>query len=354
MRKPYFDRSKNAWYWINPAGKKTRLGTDERAAYDEWARQQQAEPVWSDRTPLADVFEAYLAATESTLAPDTWRQRGIYLYRIARELGETEIGQLRVITVTRWLDRQQPTVSVRGMLVKSLRAAMRWATDQGIISRNPLAGLRQSADPSRKGIVTPEQAAALFAYCGRARKRRPLRLLLWLLSATGARPGEIRRLEARHIDWRTGTATLPPAEHKTGRKTGRPRHVVLMPCALTLCRIAAERRPTGPLLRTSYGRPWSMSGLSQAFVDAKRATGLPESIVAYSLRHTYATRALTAGLDMLTVAQLLGHSSPAMLARHYAHLDQCSDYLRQQAGRVNPRRATDEKGWPVDEKGPAT
>ncbi len=339
MRKPYFDRSKNAWYWINPAGKKTRLGETEQEAYDTWGRLQRDEPALVPLAPLADILEAYLADSQGRLSAQTWTQRGRYLYRVATGLGHRPAGEVRPVHVDRWLDGERVTQSTRAAIVKSLRAAIRWAVSQGILPHDTMTGLRKPQDDARTHVVDPDAARRIWAECEATRARRALRAVLWLLSATGARPGEIRRLEARHIDWDRSAATLPPLEHKTGRKTGKPRHIVLIPCAVTLCRIAAERHPTGPLLRNSRGRPWASEALSTGVTRLRRVLGLSESLVAYSLRHTYATRALTAGLDMLTVAQLLGHSSPDMLAKHYAHLEQCSDYLRQQAARVNPRKA---------------
>jgi integrase len=38
------------------------------------------------------------------------------------------------------------------------------------------------------------------------------------------------------------------------------------------------------------------------------------------LRHTYATIALDAGVDVLYVAELLGHSSPAITQSIYQHV----------------------------------
>ena len=42
--------------------------------------------------------------------------------------------------------------------------------------------------------------------------------------------------------------------------------------------------------------------------------------IPYGYRHTFATDALAQGVPDAQVAQLLGHSSTAMLHKHYAHL----------------------------------
>lgn len=72
---------------------------------------------------------------------------------------------------------------------------------------------------------------------------------------TGARPGEIAKIEARHFE--DGLWRLDPKEHKTGRVTGKDR--VIGVCD-ELCEIVdrlTAKYPTGPIFRNSYGRPWT-------------------------------------------------------------------------------------------------
>jgi integrase len=58
----------------------------------------------------------------------------------------------------------------------------------------------------------------------------------------------------------------------------------------------------------------------------------------YSLRHSWATRALQSGLDGLTVAILMGHSDPSTLARVYQHLSHEPEHLLKQARRAAGKR----------------
>ncbi len=58
---------------------------------------------------------------------------------------------------------------------------------------------------------------------------------------------------------------------------------------------------------------------------------------AYGSRHTYATSALAKGVPGATVAALLGHSSTAVLHRHYSHLTSQANVLRNAAALVRPQ-----------------
>jgi len=54
----------------------------------------------------------------------------------------------------------------------------------------------------------------------------------------------------------------------------------------------------------------------------------------YALRHSWATNALKRGVDPLTVALLMGHKDPSMLARVYQHLSHSPAHMRDQASKA--------------------
>jgi integrase len=58
--------------------------------------------------------------------------------------------------------------------------------------------------------------------------------------------------------------------------------------------------------------------VSAAFKRHVRDAGLPP-ITLHGLRHTFATVGLDAGVDVLYVAEVLGHSSPAITQGIYQH-----------------------------------
>ena len=71
-------------------------------------------------------------------------------------------------------------------------------------------------------------------------------------------------------------------------------------------------------------------------MDAARTkAGLPHAI-AYGMRHSFATDALTNGVPDATVAALLGHTNTGMLHKHYSHLTAQAGVLRNAASMVRP------------------
>lgn len=52
----------------------------------------------------------------------------------------------------------------------------------------------------------------------------------------------------------------------------------------------------------------------------KASAGIARRIRPYDLRHAFATELIAGGVDVGTVAKLMGHSTPTMLLTHYQHV----------------------------------
>ena len=55
---------------------------------------------------------------------------------------------------------------------------------------------------------------------------------------------------------------------------------------------------------------------------------------AYQLRHTWATDAILRGVDLVTIATLMGHSDLKMLSTCYSHVQKRSAHLHEALQRV--------------------
>ncbi len=128
------------------------------------------------------------------------------------------------------------------------------------------------------------------------------------------RPGAMAALTAGDFDKRTAELTIGKD------KTGKPRRIQLpREAAQLLSDQAKDKLPNAPLFMRTNGRPWDKDSWKRPIAAAVAAAGLPADATAYTLRHSTITDLVSAGLPLLTIAQISG-TSAEMIERHYGHL----------------------------------
>ena len=61
----------------------------------------------------------------------------------------------------------------------------------------------------------------------------------------------------------------------------------------------------------------AVKSIKRSWQTALKRAGITRRIRPYDLRHAFGTELVAAGVDIGTVAKLMGHSSPTMLLNHY-------------------------------------
>jgi len=167
-------------------------------------------------------------------------------------------------------------------------------------------------------VLSPDEVARLFAAarCGRDR------MLLQTAYACGLRLNELLHLEVSAID---SPRLLVHVRQGKGQKDR------LVPLSL---RLLAELRdywrcyrPQRWLFPNATGQGPLCAGSVQRLIKrVRRRAGIGKPATMHTLRHSFATHLLEAGVDILTVQKMLGHRQLSTTA-HYLHLR--SDHLRR-------------------------
>jgi integrase len=209
-----------------------------------------------------------------------------------------------------------------------LSAAFNWAARSGLIGSNPLSGIDKPTPASRGADsligTTTEEVEKNHARILTAAPPM-FRPFLQALKDTGARPGEIIAATAADFDPGLGAFVFRKESsrrqdrfsHKTASK-GKDRVIFLTRETLAYVKQMVSRYPTGPLFRRKVGRGFHKVYVVGAFLKLQKKLGL-RNLTAYSYRHTYATEMLKAGMDVDTLAELMGNS-PLIIRQHYSHL----------------------------------
>jgi len=145
------------------------------------------------------------------------------------------------------------------------------------------------------------------------------RVCLTLIYACGLRLLEGVRLRVTEID---GERKMLHLHHGKG---GKDRYVPLPPACLKMLRLhwQTHRNPVWlfPALRMGRqaNQPMNESALQRAFRAALKESGVRKKATVHTLRHSYATHLLEAGVNLRIIQSYLGHASPTATAI-YTHL----------------------------------
>jgi integrase len=135
-----------------------------------------------------------------------------------------------------------------------------------------------------------------------------------LMLQTGMRPEEVYRIQPQNVHLKSGYLFNPFGKTKAAK-----RRITLT----TSARSVLQRRMVGcgaylfPC-ETDVKRP--VPKVNNAHDRAIRDSGIDPARL-YDLRHTWATRAAESGIDLVTLAAMLGHSKINMVLR-YVHVQQ--------------------------------
>jgi integrase len=194
----------------------------------------------------------------------------------------------------------------------NLKHMMTKAVEWNYLADNPFKGVKLLPIPRLpERILTSEEQECLLAACKRVRAPC-LRPNVLMALNTGMPKGEILSLEWSQVDFASRTIRIDNAKTKYGERR--------IPMNETVYNVLSNlaRGHKGSLVFPSRRNPGHrMRDHKRGFRKAVRLAGIPH-IRFHDLRHTFATRLVRAGVDLITVQHLLGHARITMTAR-YAH-----------------------------------
>jgi len=307
-------------------------------------------------TTWTGLFER-LMTDRGDLKPRTLESyRELHVRHLAPAFGATPVREITRLRLKDFLRAQLTRYSrntVR-LMHATLHVVLEEATEDGLVSANPAAGLARKLKLTAK--VKARQAATKVKAMTREERDRFLTVAervepwwapMWAVQTlTGLRPGEVYALEEPDLDLAGETLHVARALSDDGQgvdtpKGGITRDVDLSHEAVRLLRAhlihrreATLRHGWGDLPRALFcstgGTHPDPSGVRKAFRRVCRAAALTHEITTrtgqqrtvprftpHGLRHTYAALHLQAGTDVYYVSRMLGHADIALTVHTY-------------------------------------
>jgi integrase len=290
---------------------------------------------------LADLIEQWAAENppgRRTGKPMEPRTRANTLARLNHHavpiLGKKRVSEITSDHVNNWIGcvsrgetaregksaKKRGRIKVRGgegaarKVASDLSLVFGYAIEKRVVSINPVTAARKPKPGKRYDYLSEMEFAAL----GKALRElesegvNPIGIaILRVILLTGARPAEIEGLKWCEIDQQARCLRL----HKS--KTGysaRP----LSEAALNILN-AQPRHANSPFVFPATRGDGHFTASKEIWVQARDRAGLPNR-VRYHARHAIASIALSEGIDIASVAALMGHKGPRTTLAIYAHV----------------------------------
>ena len=322
------------WWMVTIAGEKIRLAQGkknrkeaEQKFHEVIAGRSQAPE--SPTARVADVIEAFLAWTTIHRSSETNRNYLSYGQSFSEHAGYLQTSELKPIHVTRWVDENGWRQTTERNARRSIHRAFSWACEEGILTRNPLQGMKCPRAKARGRIMSDAEYRTLLKHSA-----SDFKTLLFTLKETGCRPKEARTLRWEHV--REDRWVLD--EHKTAYKVDKAR-VIYLTAAMRKLMVVLRRRSTSPhVFLNARKEPWTCNALRLRIARLKTKLNLEDDLCAYMLRHAFGTNAILNGVDVATVAELMGHTSLEMVSRVYLHLADQRSHLNAAVQTATRRR----------------
>lgn len=322
-----FERPKGSGIWwvrLWHEGREHRFGafstkTEARAFYQK-AKTEQREQRFSPEQyhkrkqqalTLSDLIKRYLETCTARSLPEQTRYGRWWSKLIGnRRLEKITTADLELIQ-SRLLKKGKKASATINRYYAFLRKVLYIAVRDGKLTRNPVSGVRFFKEPpGRIRFLSPGEELRLREVMGE---------IHWpyveFALNTGLRQSEQFNLRWEHVNMEARILTIPRS------KSGETRHVPLNDAALAFLKRSSSW-VTSPWVfpdPDNPKRPFRINSFyHHHFKPAVLATGL-EEIVWHSLRHTFVSRLVMAGVDLRSAQELAGHKTFQMTLR-YAHL----------------------------------
>lgn len=210
-------------------------------------------------------------------------------------------------------ERKRRKRSTLNRVINSVKACLTRAfLDGQVATDSAWRRLRKfkGADSARIHWLTVEQCKRLVNACP-----PDFRKIVHAELLCGARWSELRALQVRDYD--AGSGTIHIAESKAGK----PRRIPLTDDGDAAFESWTAGRTDNALIFTDQnGAPWGTHDQIRRMALACAAAKIEPAVGFHTLRHSYASSLVQAGVSLAIVAEALGHSDTRMVSAHYGHL----------------------------------
>jgi len=285
------------------------------------ARGEAVKPGLTDveRLTVADLHAEWQKQHKPRLKAGTQiAMEGYWRRSILPALGKMRVCQVDRKSVAAMLEKvavEKPTTAnrVQAVLSVAMQLAEKWEWRPQ--HTNPCRLISRQKEKARKRYLSVEElqrfGSVIREWENGDRWRRSSGQFFRLLLLTGARKNEIATAKREWVDFERGLLCLP--DSKTGEKD-----IPLSVEAMDLIRKMIAECPDSVWLCPGRDPSKPIHNHYNSWLSLTQQAGLKDFRI-HDLRHTFASVAISYGVDMKRIGEILGHRDPSATQR-YTHL----------------------------------
>ncbi len=204
--------------------------------------------------------------------------------------------------------RMRSTVARR---LSTIAGFYKYCHDEGLLDRNPAANVRRPKvdHESRTLGLDRNELGGLLVQAGLGTPRE--HALISLLALNGLRISEALNADIEALDMDRGHRTL-----RIVRKGGKHVTIPLAPRTGRTIDLYVGERTTGPIFVGAKGGRMDRYAADRMVKRLAKRAGVNKRISPHSLRHSFITAALDAGVPLRDVQEAASHSDPRTTMRY--------------------------------------
>ena len=260
------------------------------------------------------------------------RYKSICELHLIKDLGEYELEELKPNVLQDFLlkkiDGNYSTNTIKG-IVSVLKQALRLAITLEFVDKEYCSNLKMSSSEEKEiSVFTKKEQQVIESFCLNHKKRNYIGIVICLY--TGIRLGELLALTWDDIDFNSNLLTINKTSYSAkvdGKtqiivdkpKTKKSNRVIPLPNQLVkLLKIIKKESNSKYVITTRNSGMVGNRSYQRTFKFILKKVNVPYRNF-HSLRHTFATNAIELGMDVKTLAEILGHTNAMITLNRYSH-----------------------------------
>ena len=260
------------------------------------------------------------------------RYKSICELHLIKDLGEYELDELKPNVLQDFLlkkiDNKYSTNTIKG-IVSVLKQALRLAITLEFVDKEYCSNLKMpSSEEKEISVFTKKEQQVIESFCLNHKKRNYIGIVICLY--TGIRLGELLALTWDDIDFNSNLLTINKTSYSAkvdGKtqiivdkpKTKKSNRVIPLPNQLVkLLKIIKKESNSKYVITTRNSGMVGNRSYQRTFKFILKKVNVPYRNF-HSLRHTFATNAIELGMDVKTLAEILGHTNAMITLNRYSH-----------------------------------